>query len=194
MIWIKLFLKFFKIGLFSFGGGYAMIPLIEREITSNQWMNPDEFGNIIAIAEMTPGPIAVNTATFVGYKVLGILGGVVATLGVAMPSILIILIVADFFFKFLKHPLNEALFYVLRPTIAALILSAAFFVAETSLLSSDWTVYAMGDLWQHSKEIINFKGVLIFAINLLAIAKFKLHPIFTIVCSGALGILFFYIL
>lgn len=87
MIYLKLFLSFVKIGLFSFGGGYAMIPLIQKEIESHGWLTPSQFIDIIAIAEMTPGPIAINSATFVGYNTAGFLGGAVATFGVALPSL-----------------------------------------------------------------------------------------------------------
>ncbi len=105
MIFLDLFLSFFKIGLFSFGGGYAMIPLIQKEITRNGWITPSEFVDIIAIAEMTPGPIAVNSATFVGYKTAGLFGGLVATIGVALPSAMLIFLIADFIQKYKTHPL-----------------------------------------------------------------------------------------
>jgi len=97
MIYLKLLFTFFKIGLFSFGGGYAMIPMIEKEIEANKWLTSDEFVDIIAISEMTPGPISVNSATFVGYKTAGIFGGMFATLGVALPSLILILIISHFF-------------------------------------------------------------------------------------------------
>ena len=111
MIYIKLLLTFMKIGLFSFGGGYAMIPMIEKEIEGHGWLSATEFFDIVAIAEMTPGPIAVNSATFVGYRTAGYFGGLIATIGVAIPSLVLILIISRYFFKFQKHPLNTAVFY-----------------------------------------------------------------------------------
>ena len=193
MIWVKMFLTFFKIGLFSFGGGYAMIPIIQSEIAANGWMTSEEFANIIAIAEMTPGPIAVNSATFVGFKVLGPLGGLVATLGVALPSLIIVMLVANIFFKHKEHPLNEAIFYGIRPVIVALVLTAAYFVAETSILNSDIEIVSLSEFFGKITSIIDFKGVIIFVLSIIAIKKYKFHPIVTIVSSGVLGVLFFYI-
>lgn len=139
MIYIKLLLTFLKIGLFSFGGGYAMIPMIEKEIEGNGWLSASEFFDIVAIAEMTPGPIAVNSATFVGYKTAGFLGGLTATIGVVIPSLVLILIISRFFFKFQKHPLNTAVFYGVRPVIAGLIATAAIFVSETAIFKGKLT-------------------------------------------------------
>src|SRR5690606_18104282 len=121
----KLFITFFKIGIFSFGGGYAMIPFIEKEIQAPNWLTSAEFVDIIAIAEMTPGPVSINSATFVGFKTAGFFGGLSATLGVAMPSLLLILLISQFFFKYREHPVNKAIFYGIRPVVAGLILSAS---------------------------------------------------------------------
>jgi chromate transporter len=112
MIYLQLFASFFKIGLFSFGGGYAMITLISDEIAKHHWLLQSEFVRIIGIAEMTPGPIAVNSATFIGYKTAGILGATLATAGVALPSLLIILFASSFFFKNAEHPLMKKKFMV----------------------------------------------------------------------------------
>lgn len=97
---MRLFFTFFKIGLFSFGGGYAMLPLIKQEVVDiNRWMSNESFTNIIGISQVTPGPLAINTATYVGYKTSGIIGSVYATLGVSLPSIIIIFIIAKLFMK-----------------------------------------------------------------------------------------------
>jgi len=105
MIYLKLFWEFIKIGAFTFGGGYAMIPLIERGIvTKYHWLTMEQFTDLIAIAEMTPGPIAINSATFVGYKVAKFWGAVVATMGVVLPSFLIIWAIASVFFQFQNNP------------------------------------------------------------------------------------------
>ncbi|WP_296971760.1 chromate transporter [Tepidanaerobacter sp. EBM-38] len=188
MIYLQLFLSFMKIGLFSFGGGYAMIPLIQKEIESHGWLSASQFVDIIAIAEMTPGPIAVNSATFVGYKAAGIVGGLIATIGVATPSLVLILIVSRYFFKFQDHPVNKMIFYGIRPVIVGLIFSAAVFVAQTAFLKES-TVLNLSYMLENFLYIINFKGVLIFAISLICLVKFKINPILMIVISGILGLL-----
>lgn len=177
MIYIQLFISFFKIGLFSFGGGYAMIPLISKEITSHGWLPPSEFVKIIGIAEMTPGPIAVNSATFIGVKTAGVLGSVVATIGVAMPSLLIILLISGFFFKNSNSPLTKLLFYGIRPVIAGLIISAAFFVAKTSHFKEGVV----------SLSSINSTAIIISLFVLILSLKWKIHPIILITISGLLG-------
>ncbi|MGI5850989.1 MAG: chromate transporter [Clostridiales bacterium] len=194
MIYIKLLLTFLKIGLFSFGGGYAMIPMIEKEIEGNGWLSASEFFDIVAIAEMTPGPIAVNSATFVGYKTAGFLGGLTATIGVVIPSLVLILIISRFFFKFQKHPLNTAVFYGVRPVIAGLIATAAIFVSETAIFKGKLTTNLILKLFRHPLDIINVGSIFIFAVSLIALRRTKLHPILVIALSGALGILIFYVL
>jgi len=194
MIFLKLFLTFIKIGLFSFGGGYAMIPLIQKEIELNGWLTPSEFVDIIAISEMTPGPVAVNSATFVGYKAAGFLGGAVATLGVALPSMVLILLISRYFFKFQKHPVKVAAFYGIRPVIAGLIIAAAIFVAETSLFKLPFSAGFFTELVHNPLGVINLGSAVILAITMLAIMKFKVHPILAIALSAAMGIIFFYVL
>lgn len=173
MILLELFTSFFKIGAVSFGGGYAMIPLIASEIISHGWMENNDFIQILAIAEMTPGPIAVNSATFVGYKTTGVFGSAFATFGVALPSLLIILLVSQFFFKYNNHPLTKLVFYGIRPVIAGLIISAVIFIGKTTLITveGDWNI---NTLW-------------ITGIMLILAFKTKIHPILLIVISGILG-------
>jgi chromate transporter len=191
MMLLRLFAVFFKIGLFSFGGGYAMIPLIQKEIERNGWMTSAEFIDIIAIAEMTPGPIAVNSATFVGYKTAGILGGIFATTGVAAPSALLILLVADFILKHKDHPLKVSVFSTLRPVVAALVLSAAFFVAETSLLTLPSGGFDLSAFLSAPLRFIDLKSVGILAFTFVSALLLKLHPILTIVLAGAAGVLLY---
>lgn len=122
---LELFLSFLKIGAFTFGGGYAMIPLIQNEaIEKKHWINDEEMIDIIAIAESTPGPIAINSATFVGYKVCGFWGSVAATTGVVLPSLIIISIIALFFENFLEFAIIDAAFKGIRAGVAVLILNA----------------------------------------------------------------------
>ena len=122
---LKLFLTTFKIGLFTFGGGYAMIAVFENEFVSNKkWIEQEEFTDLIAIAESTPGPIAINSATYIGYKVAGILGSVFATLGMVLPSLLIIFIISLFLNEFLQIQLVSKAFKGIQACVAFLILSA----------------------------------------------------------------------
>ncbi|MBQ3046433.1 MAG: chromate transporter [Clostridia bacterium] len=122
---LRLFLAMFKIGLFTFGGGYAMIAIIEREIVEKkQWINHDEFVDLIAIAESTPGPLAINSATYVGYKIAGVLGSVFATLGVVLPSFIIIFIISLFFDAFLAIEWVAYAFRGIQAAVAFLILNA----------------------------------------------------------------------
>ena len=122
---LKLFLTMFKIGLFTFGGGYAMIAVFENEFVSNKkWIEQEEFTDLIAIAESTPGPIAINSSTYIGYKVAGVLGSVFATLGMVLPSLLIIFIISLFLNEFLQIQLVSKAFKGIQACVAFLILSA----------------------------------------------------------------------
>lgn len=167
---LYLFISFFKIGLFSFGGGYAMIPLIQKEIiATHQWLSPNEFVDIIAIAEMTPGPIAINSATFVGYKIAGFLGSFVATTAVILPSFLIVLALATLVVKTQNNSIQQKIFKGIRPAVLALISVAAVYVAQTIHID-----YKMG---------------LIFIISLASLFNKRVHPIIVIIGSGVLGVL-----
>ena len=186
---VELFLTFFKIGLFSFGGGYAMIPLIQNEIERHGWLTASQFYEIIAIAEMTPGPIAVNAATYVGFLNAGILGGLAATAGVTLPSLLLILLLARFFFKFQKQPLNKMIFYGLRPVIVGLVLTAALVIGQSSLFKdaaqslADW----LGLLFSHPLQIISPVSLLIFGLTLFLDKKRNIHPLILIGIAGLVG-------
>ena len=121
---LKLFTTFFKIGLFSFGGGFAMIPLIQREvIEKRKWINEKDFLDMLVLAQSTPGPIAVNTAVFVGYKTAGTLGAISATLGTVMPSFIVILLLALFFAEVRENRYVDAAFRAMRPAVVALIVA-----------------------------------------------------------------------
>ena len=122
---LNLFLVFLKIGAFTFGGGYAMIPIIQKEVVENKkWITDEDILNIVAIAESTPGPIAINSATFVGYKVAGFFGAVAATLGVVIPSFAIISIIAFFLSKFSEYKVVKYAFYGIRAGVLALVIKA----------------------------------------------------------------------
>lgn len=144
---ISLFWSFFKIGAFSFGGGYAMIPLIEREIIERHgWLTMAQFIDIIAISQATPGPVAVNSATFVGYRVAGVTGGVVATLGVVTPSVLVILLLAWLFFRYRSLAVVQDLLAGIRPILVALIIVSAISVFRESVTGATTLAIALGAL------------------------------------------------
>jgi len=191
VILLQLLMSFIKIGLFSFGGGYAMIPMIQQEIEAHGWLSSEEFVDIIAVSEMTPGPIAVNSATFVGYKTAGVLGGAVATIGVALPSLILALLVSKVFFKFQKHPFKDTFFYGIRPTVSALIMTADIFVAETCIFTQKFSAELFRLLFTKPLEAIDIPSVIIFITAIIALKKFKIHPILVIIGSGILGAIVF---
>ncbi|MCM8710148.1 chromate transporter [Clostridium sp. SYSU_GA19001] len=172
MIILDIFITFFKIGLFSFGGGYAMLPLIQREVVNiHNWVSTKEFIDIVAISQITPGPIAINSATYIGYKTAGIIGSIVATLGVITPSIIIMIIISTFFIKFKNNKNVEYAFLGLRPATVGLIAAAAILVAYDSF--------------------IDYKSVLIFLAAFIASFKYKLDPILLSVLAGIAGYLLY---
>jgi chromate transporter len=169
---VKIFLSFFKIGAFSFGGGYAMLPLIEREIVnSNNWITFKEFIDIIGISQMTPGPIAINSATFVGFKISGILGAIAGTLGVVTFSFILVSIANHYILKFKESYILKAALAGMRPALIGLIISVFFSLGRESY-----------------KDI---KSVVIGFIILGLLLTNKLHPILIIMISGILGIIFY---
>lgn len=130
---LQLFWTFFKIGAFTLGGGYAMIPLVQREVVDNRrWLGEEEFLDLIALAQSAPGIIAVNTAVFVGYKVGGWRGLVLSVLGATLPSFLIILLIATFFTQFRNYPAVEAIFKGIRPAVVALIAAPLYKMAKSA--------------------------------------------------------------
>lgn len=168
---IKLFLSFFKIGAFSFGGGYAMLPLIEEEIMVNGWLTTKEFIDVLAIAEMTPGPIAINSATFLGYKVSGVLGAMSATFAVVLPSFIVMSLIYHFVAKFKNSPYVGWIFAGIRPVVLGLIGAAAVSVGKNAF--------------------IDIKSVLIAIIIFYGVAFKKLNPILAIIVAGLMGVILY---
>lgn len=169
-ILIKLFLTFFKIGAFSFGGGYAMIPFIQREVIDNNgWLLKTDFLDIIGISQMTPGPIAVNSATFVGFKVAGIMGSVAATLGVTSVSFILISIVNRLINKFKESKAMQAALLGMRPVLIALIINAFVDLAKTAY--------------------VDIKSIIVTIIIAACLFSKKIHPILVIVIAAILGII-----
>ena len=185
MILLELFFTFFKIGLFTFGGGYAMLPLIQSEVQAQGWMSQSALVDFIAVSESTPGPFAINIATYVGSETAGVLGSVCATLGVVMPSFIVILIVAQCYEKFKESFAVKGVLSGLRPAAIGLIGSA--------VLTAAATVFIPAEPAPILEVITSYEficGAVIFAICLPLILnkKKKIHPIIVIALAAALGI------
>ena len=185
MIYIQLFWEFFKTGLFAVGGGLATLPFLYDIAAKTGWFQESMIIDMLAISESTPGAIGVNMSTYTGFTVSGVLGGIIATLGLITPSIMIIIIVAKFLNKFNENKYVKSAFYALRPTSTALIAVAGFEVFKASLLNLETFT-----LSQNIIDIFNFKAIILFALLFIAIKKIKLHPAFFILASGVVGILF----
>lgn len=177
MIYIQLFISFLKIGLFSFGGGYAAMPLIQNEVVTNHgWLSMAEFTDLITISQMTPGPIAVNSATFVGTKIAGIPGALISTVGCIFPSCIIVMIIARFYLKYRNVNVIQSVLNSLRPAVVAMIASAGISVLITAF-------------WK-STELISIKGtdwtlLIIFILCLVLLKKYKMSPILVMLLAGA---------
>ena len=188
MIYLTLFLTFLEIGAVSFGGGYAMISLIRERVLAYGWLTEEELLNMIAVSESTPGPIAVNMATFVGSAQAGILGALVATLGVVLPSFVIILIIAALFRNLLKYKGVQAFLTGVRPCVVALILGTAIILFLNVLLGFKTTEIP---LFPDYQGMILFEILLAVAFFSRIILKKKLSPIFVICLSAGLGTLIY---
>lgn len=188
MIYLKLFLEFFRAGLFAVGGGLATIPFLTDISLRTGWFSQADLTNMIAVSESTPGPMGVNMASYVGYTVGGIPGGVVATLGLVTPSIIIILIVAAFLNRFRNNPTVEAIFYGLRPASTGLIAAAGWGVVCIALIAPQWSLSG-SDL--HIQLDANWQCLLLALAVLVAtrLPRLKnLHPIVWIALSAVAGI------
>lgn len=171
-ILIRLYLAFLKIGTFSFGGGYAMLPFMQKEIVENHsWISMSEFSDIIGISQMTPGPVAINSATFVGYKVGGIIGSAMATIGVVTTSFILVSIINKVLNKFKESIVVKSMLAGMRPILIALI------------------IYAFIDLAKES--YMDFKSIIITIIIGIILLSKKVHPILVIVIAAILGLIFY---
>ena len=190
MIFLELFYTFLKIGLFSFGGGYGMLSVIQGEVvTRHAWLTAAEFTDIVAVSQMTPGPIGINSATYVGYTAvlnatgnggLAVLGSLAASLAVMLPSIVLMLIVSRFFMKYSKHRNVEAVFRLLRPAVVGLIASAALLLmTEENFGSPTETPLQFG------------VSVALFVTAFVAMKFFKVSPILILILAGAFGGVFY---
>ena len=176
MIYLDLFLSFLKVGLFSIGGGYAAMPLIQSQaIDTYGWLSLNEFTDLVSIAEMTPGPIAVNAATFIGTRMAGLPGALIATFGVILPSLFIVSLLFLIYKKFGKLPAIQTALTYLRPAVTALIASAGLTILLNVLNVSKGM--AVNDF--------NFVAAAIFVIAFIILRKIKPSPIIVMLCSGA---------
>lgn len=190
MLFFKLFITFFQIGLFGFGGGYAMLSMIQGEVvTGHNWITSSEFTDIVAISQMTPGPIGINSATYVGYTAAinagyshtwGILGSVTATFAVVLPSFILMIAISRFFLKYQKHPIVEAVFKGLRPAVVGLLAAAALVLMTAENFGSYQT-----DLYQFVISLI------IFIVAFIGTRRFKVSPILMIALCGLAGFLLY---
>lgn len=180
MIFLQLFFSFLQIGLFSFGGGYAAMPLIQGQVvTLHGWLTMSEFTDLITISQMTPGPIAVNSATFVGMKIAGIPGAVVATAGCILPSCIIVTILARLYLKYRNLDLLQGVLKSLRPAVVAMIASAGILILKDAFWGNGESMSFAGTEWSM---------VMIFGICVLLLQKRKMNPIWVMVLAGVMKV------
>ena len=188
MIYLELFLNFLKIGVVSFGGGYGMIPLIQETVVTKGWLSQEQILNFIAVSESTPGPIAINMATFIGSSQGGILGSFIATLGIVLPSFVIILIIASLAKNLMKFAGVKAILNGIRPTIVGMI----FVTFVTMFISTVFGIKTIESVFSFDwKGLVIFTVVVIIAVAYKLIRKKSLSPIILIIFSGGLGMLMY---
>ena len=190
LLYLKIFWTFFKIGLFGFGGGYAMISMIQAEVVSNHgWMTNGEFTDIVAISQSTPGPIGINSATYVGYtsvvnagysSLWGALGSLIATFAVVLPSLILMLAISRFFMKYKNHPAVEHTFMGLRPAVVGLLVAAALLLMNAENFSAPGE-----NPWQF------FISVGLFLFAFIGQMVYKMNPVLLLVLCGITGLLLF---
>jgi len=186
MWYLELFWSFFQIGLFSIGGGYASIPLIQNQVVdTHAWLTMQEFADIMTIAEMTPGPIAINAATFVGIQIGGLSGAIIATLGCILPSCMIVTILAYIYYHFRGLDVVQGVLAGLRPAVVAMIASA---FVSLLLLSFFDQRYLPQDF-----SSTDYIAVMIFGISFIVLRKTKWNPIYVMLGAGIAGILLYHL-
>ncbi|MEH7247368.1 chromate transporter [Neobacillus niacini] len=176
MVLWELFRTFFLMGFVSFGGGYAMLPIMEKAVTEYGWMSAERLTNMIALAGISPGPVAVNSAILIGYSAAGIRGAILSAVAILLPSLILVITVAALFIKLHHNPVVERMFYGLKPLVTSLIIYAAIkFALANNLITLD----------------ISFRSislVIIFGLSLFALLKLRWNPVYVIILSGLVGI------
>ena len=184
MIYLQLLWSFVQIGLFSIGGGYAAMPLIQNQVVDlHGWLNMTQFADIMTIAEMTPGPIAINAATFVGIRIAGIPGALISTLGCILPSCFIVTLLAFMYYRFKGLSLVQGILSGLRPAVVAMIASAGLSLLILSLYGQRALPVDLSG--------INFISVGIFAAALFVLRRWKISPVWVMLGAGAAGVLLY---
>jgi len=182
---LQLFIEFFKTGLFAIGGGLATLPFLQNISKKYGWYTSQELVDMIAISESTPGPIGINMATYVGYKTANLPGAIIAVIGEVLPSIIIIALIAHYYLKFHNHPKVESAFYGIRPAVTGLIGAAGLEVAKVSLFNVNRYLSTHNVL-----DIFEVKSLLLFALILITLNKYKTHPVFFLLFAALIGIIF----
>lgn len=186
MILLQLFWSFIQIGLFSFGGGYAALPLIQEQVVNVQgWLTVQEFADVITLSQMTPGPIALNAASFVGTRMGGIPGAIVATFGNVLPSLIIVQILAWIYFKYRSLKVMKGILYGLRPAVVALIASAGLSILFLALFGSQRLPV--------SADQVSWFAIILFVLGFIVIRVRKLNPILVILGSGVITVLMYFV-
>lgn len=178
---LELFFVFFTIGLFCFGGGYVIIPFIQQEIVSRGWMTVQEFIDIIAVSESTPGPLSVNTATYVGFKLNGLLGATISTFGLVLPAFFVVILVSRLWATEKGKHFFDRIMVGIRPVVVGMIFYAAYSIAKTVLVTSNGTGGASMDFFGVILAIAAFAGTL----------RLKLHPVLMIGAAAIFGAVFY---
>ncbi|MDR0928825.1 MAG: chromate transporter [Oscillospiraceae bacterium] len=183
-LYVQLFVSFLQVGVLCFGGGYASIPLIQAQVvTHHGWLTMDMFADLVTIAEMTPGPIAINSATFVGQRVGGLLGSLVATTGFILPPALIVMALAWLYKRYSDLWVVQGILGGIRPAVVALIASAGLGIFLVALWPNGVTASWLSD--------VNIKNACVFAAVFFALRKWKPSPVVVILCTSALGVLLY---
>lgn len=192
-ILLGLFLLFAKLSLFSFGGGFVMVPIAMADMKANHWATAAQLTDTVAIATMSPGPVGVNLAVGLGYKVAGINGAMAALAGITLPVTILLILVALFFFRIYKHPVVVSAFYGLRPVVTALIMYAAVSLAiKNSIVFAEGKTIVNGyNFIINGTQYVEVKSLFIFTVSLLTLARTKVSPFFCITLSGLVGIMIF---
>lgn len=181
MIYLQLFLSFLQIGAFSFGGGYAAMPLIQNQVVQlHPWLSQSEFTDLITISQMTPGPIAVNSATFVGTRIAGVPGALAATIGCVLPSCILVTILAKIYLRYRSLSLLQGILKSLRPAVIAMIAAAGVSILVTAFWGNDISSLHLDAILSST----NIRAVGIFLLSLILLAKFKMDPIHVMLLSG----------
>lgn len=190
MILLEIFWSFFQIGLFAIGGGYAALPLIEHQVLeSHNWLTLTEFADLLTISQMTPGPIALNASTFVGTRVAGLPGAIIATIGCVTPSCIIVLTLSYFYFKYKNLSSIQGILKGLRPAVVSLIASAGLSILLLAVFKSEDVT-----IWNINLNDINFISIILVSIGVFVLRKYKMDPIKVMLATGVIGIFIYGVL